>query len=87
MELAEELQARILIHKIGMTGGVLMQEYASSQLSGDVKLPKFQVLEMADEYSNKIIQKAIKDGTFDSLYEKAWERVKHRLPQGTNLMA
>ena len=85
MKLEEELKARVFLHKVAITGGVLMKEYMQTQLKGSVKLPHFQVAEMADEYSNKIMQEALAKGTFDSLYEKAWDIVSPLMPDDTNL--
>ena len=85
MKLEQELQARIFLHKVAITGGVLMKEYMQTQLNGNVKLPQFQVAEMADEYSNKIIRQALANGTFEQLYEKAWDKVAEVLPDNTNL--
>ena len=86
LTLEQELKARIFLHKVAIAGGVLMREYISSQLNGDVKLPKFQVAEQADEYSNRIIRQAMEQGTFDALYEKAWDKIVDIMPDDTNLI-
>ena len=85
--LEKELQARIFIHKIAITGGLLMKDYMESQLKGNVKLPKFQVEEMADEYSNKVMQEALANGTFETLYENAWNKVSQTMPEHTKCIS
>jgi hypothetical protein len=84
--LEQELKARIFLHKVSITGGVLMKEYISKELQGSIKLPKFQVEEMADKYSNEVIQKAMQDGTFEDLYNNAWDKIKHVLPEYTKVI-
>ena len=86
MTLEQELRARIFLHKVAITGGVLTSEYLQSQSNGAVKLPRFQVEEQADEYSNDIIKKALEKGTFDALYEKAWAKIADKIPDDTNLI-
>ena len=84
MELEEELKARIHVHKVGITGGVLVREYINTHANGNMKSP--EVLDMADEYSNNIMKKAMADGTFNALYERAWKQIRDILPQNTILI-
>ena len=79
--LEQELKVRILKHKVAIAGGVLMQEYIKDQLQGSLQLPKFQVEEMADKYSNKVIKRALADGTFEDLYTQAWDKIKYTIPE------
>ena len=79
--LEQELKTRIFMHKIAVAGGVLMQEYIKDQLQGSLQLPKFQVEEMADKYSNKVIQRALADGTFEDLYAQSWDKIKYTIPE------
>lgn len=84
--LEQELKARIFMHKVAVAGGVLMQEYIKDQLQGSLQLPKFQVEEMADEYSNKVIQRALADGTFEDLYTQSWDRIKDSIPENMKVI-
>lgn len=78
----EELQARIFIHKISILGGYLMKQYiAEEQAKGGVQIPTVNLEEMADIYSNAVMQKALEEGTFNDMYEKAWEILKNHLPE------
>jgi hypothetical protein len=86
LTLEQELLARIFVHKVSITGGVLMKEYINSQAHGDVNIPMFQLEEQADKYSDSIIQKALQDGTFNQLYEQSWDKVKHTIPEYTKVI-
>ena len=81
LTLEKELQARIFMHKVSVTGGVLMKEYMDKELQGNIKLPNHIIKEQADEYSNGIIQQALQNGTFEVLYENSWEKIKHTIPE------
>jgi hypothetical protein len=48
-------------------------------------LPKFQVEEMADEYSDKVIKRALADGTFEDLYTQAWDKIKYTIPENMKI--
>ena len=84
MTLEKELQARILLHKIAIAGGTVMQAYIQKR-QGEVNIPDFQLEEMADEYSNKVLKAAMCNGTFDELYDKAWEAIKYDLDEYTKV--
>ena len=86
LTLEQELVARIFLHKVSITGGVLMKEYIDNQMQGSIKLPVFQLEEQADKYSNSIIQKAMQNGTFDQLYERAWDKIKHDIPENLSVI-
>ena len=81
LTLEQELQARIFMHKVSVTGGVLMKEYMEKELQGNIKLPNHIIKEQADEYSNGIIQQALQNGTFEVLYENAWDKIKNTIPE------
>ena len=83
--LEQELETRIFKHKVAVAGGVLMQEYIEDQLQGSLQLPKFQVEEMADEYSDKVIKRALADGTFEDLYTQAWDKIKYTIPENMKI--
>lgn len=84
--LEQELQARIFIHKVAIAGGVLMKEYIDRETQGAVKLPVSAIQDVADSYSNQIIQKAMADGTFEDLYKQSWEKVVVSMPEHMSVM-
>ena len=86
LTLEQELQARIFMHKVSVTGGVLMKEYMEKELKGNIKLPNHIIKEQADEYSNGIIQQAMQNGTFDILYENAWDKIKDTIPENLKVL-
>ena len=86
LTLEKELQARIFMHKITVTGGVLMKEYIEKEMQGIIKLPNHIIKEQADQYSNGIIQQAIQNGTFDILYENAWDKIKNIIPENMKVL-
>ena len=81
LTLEQELKARIFMHKVSVAGGVLMKEYMDKELQGNIKLPNHIIREQADEYSNGIIQQALQNGTFEVLYEDAWNKIKNTIPE------
>lgn len=84
--LEQELQARIFIHKVAIIGGILKQEYINKETQGSVKLPVGAIQDMADSYSNQIIQKAMADGTFEDLYKQSWEKAVINMPEYMSVM-
>ena len=84
--LEQELQARIFIHKVAIAGGVLMKEYIDKETQGAIKLPKSAIQDMADSYSNQVIQRAIADGTFEDLYKQSWEKIVTNMPEYMSVM-
>ena len=84
--LEQELQARIFIHKVAIAGGILMKEYIDRERQGSVKLPVSAIQDMADSYSNQVIQKAMADGTFEDLYKQSWEKAVISMPEHMSVM-
>ena len=80
-ELLKELEARIYLHKVSITGAVLMIEYMDRESQGDVNLPPFTIKEQADKYSSSMVQDAMARGTFNQLYNNAWESIKNTMPE------
>ena len=83
--LEQELQARTFMHKVAVVGGALMQNYIVAHSKG-VQLPLHIIQDQADEYSNKVMQHALKHGTFDDLYNRVWESLKDVIPDDLNLV-
>ena len=86
LTLEQELMARIFLHKVAVTGGVLMKEYIDQQKYGEVNLPNSSLEEMADKYSNRVIQQSMKDGTFETLYKTSWNRIVNTMPEYLKVM-
>lgn len=83
--LEEEFKAREFIHKTAIVGGALMQEYIIANSKG-VSLPPYIIKDNADKYSNKVMQKALQNGTFEALYDNIWNSLKDVLPEDLKLM-
>lgn len=81
LTLEQELIARIFLHKVAITGGVLMKEYIDQQRYGEVNLPNLSLEEMADKYSSRVIQQSMKDGTFETLYKTSWNSIVNTMPE------
>ena len=78
--LEQELTARVFVHKFAIASGVLIREY----MQKNSEMEKLE--ELAEEYANDIVQKSLENGTFDDLYNKAWESVKDVMPEHTKVM-
>ena len=83
--LEQEFKAREFMHKAAIVGGALMQEYIIANSKG-VSLPPAIIEKQADEYSNKVMQKALQGGTFETLYNNVWEQLKDVLPENLKLI-
>ena len=86
LTLEQELVARVFMHKTAILGGVLMKNYIDEQTKGNVSIPLCMVEEVADQYSNSVMQKALRDGTFDSMYNDAWESIKEVMDEHTKVI-
>ena len=86
LTLEQELTARIFLHKVSITGGVLMKEYIHRESQSDIKIPTVTLEQMADSYSEEVMQKAMADGTFDKLYEESWEKIKYTMPEDMKVL-
>ena len=79
--LEQELVARIFMHKTAVLGGVLMKKYIDKVNENGAKIPDFMLEDLADQYSNKVMQQALAIGTFDDLYKEAWASVVLDIPE------
>ena len=85
LSLEEEFKAREFLHKTAIVGGALMRNYIIAN-SKDVSLPSPIIQEQADEYSNKVMQHALNNGTFEELYNNIWKQLADVLPEDLKLM-
>ena len=81
LTLEKELKARIWTHKVAVLGGVSLRNYLAKQAQEGIKIPAFQLSDIAENYSNEVINKAIEDGTFEEQYEQAWNSIKNTIPE------
>ena len=85
LSIEEEFKAREFLHKTAIVGGALMRNYIIANSKG-TSLPPHIIQEQADEYSNKVIQNALQNGTFDTLYNNVWEQLADVLPENLKLI-
>jgi hypothetical protein len=86
-ELAREFRARVLIHKRSVLGGVLMLAYKQHEKDlGGVNLPDTTIDQQAGEYSSRRIHEALANGTFNKMYEDAWNIIAPTMPEYLNCM-
>lgn len=86
LTLEQELKARIFLHKTSIVGGVLMKEFIQKESQSDIKIPAVTLEQMADAYSEEVMQKAMADGTFEDLYNKAWDKIKYIMPDNMKVI-
>jgi hypothetical protein len=86
LTLEQELTARIFLHKVAIAGGVIMDKYMKEQQKGNISIPSFVLEDVADTYSNNVIQKAMQDGTFEELYNNAWSSIVETMPEHTKVI-
>lgn len=78
MELERELKARAFQHKFAVIGAYYVQEQVKQ--TGDINLPmpivQAQAIERVPFYINTLLE----NGTFNEVYEHAWDSMKNDLP-------
>ena len=85
--LENEFTQRMFIHQSAILGGYLMNEYMERESKkGGVLLPEFIIKMQADEYSNKVMEEAIKEGTFIAMYEEAWKHISKTIPENFSVL-
>ena len=75
-----ELLAREFQHKYAILGADIAMQYKATQTTGAVKLPEFIVEQQSLKHVSDTIHEYKEKGTFDAEYEKAWEKIKDRIP-------
>ena len=87
MTLEQEFQARVFLHQTSILGGYIMNDIINTEKAkGGIQLPDFILIEEADKASNRIVQKALQDGTFTKLYENAWNNISSSIPEHLKLL-
>ena len=86
LTLEQELTARIFLHKVSIVGGILMKEYIHRESQSEIKIPTTTLEQMADAYSEEVMQKAMADGTFEDLYKESWDKIKYIMPDNMKVV-
>ena len=79
-ELQRELQTRIKLHKLTITGAYWEREYIKAEQESVIKLPNFIIEGNATAFSNKLLTGILLSGTLEQEYEKAWDGLAELLP-------
>lgn len=86
-ELEQELQVRIMFHKTAVLGTTLMKEYIDKNTAvGEPNIPDFIVKQQASVYTDNVIQSALATGTFNDMYESAWQKILEVMPEHANFV-
>ena len=80
MTVEEEFMLRATGHKLFMLGTFIKDEYIKSQTEGDVTIPEFIVKEQAPIVAREKVERILLSGKLNEEYEKAWEKIKDRIP-------
>ena len=86
--LEKELQARIFVHRTAVLGAFIMREYMDKKRKDNtgVELPDFIIQKQADEFSNRLMSQAMQDGTFNDMYELAWDNLSESIPDNLKVL-
>ena len=80
----QELVAIEYAHKFAIVGAYLIDREVTHQTSGEITIPKVIAEEQAMKTVTDKIQQFLADGSFEDMYNIAWEYLKDRLPDGFN---
>lgn len=85
--LEKEFAARVFIHKLAVAHAYVQDIYVKQELQkGGVLLSTPTIQQQAEQRANTLISSAMQNGSFDYLYNKAWEHIGDRLPEYMNVM-
>ncbi len=79
--LEQELKERIFLHKTAVLRGFLIDEYVERNTGEGINIPEFLIREKADKYSDIVMEQALRNGTFEKMYQDAWQQIAERLPE------
>ena len=81
MELEQELQARIFLHKVAIVKSTVAHAYiVKEKAKGGLMLAEPCLEENAMEFADTIVHKLLEKGKLDNAYDKAWEEVRNYIP-------
>ena len=63
-----------------------MKDFIQKESQSDIKVPTVTLTKMADAYSEEVMQKAMAEGTFEDLYNKAWDKIKYIMPENMKVI-
>lgn len=87
MELEQELQARIFLHKVAIVKSRVAHAYITAEKArGGLILAEPCLEDNAMEYANTIVQKLLEKGKLNNAYDEAWEKVKDYIPDNYSIM-
>ena len=76
--LEQELKRRIHMHKLGIVGGSLMNEYINKAIAENNIAPTLEA--EAQLYSDKVIEKLLEANLFNAVYNYTWNDLQYVLP-------
>ena len=81
MELEQELQARIFLHKVVIVKSTVAHAYITSEKArGGIMLADPSLEDNAMEFAGTVIQELLEKGELDNAYDRAWEEIKNHIP-------
>lgn len=87
MELEQELQERIFLHKVTIVKSTIAHAYiVREKAKGGLMLSEPCLEENALEFANTTMQQILAKGKLDSAYDEAWERIKDYIPDNYCIM-
>lgn len=81
--LEKELTARIMLHKMTITSTALGLQFEKENSQG-IKLPNLK--QLAEEYAEGIVKQSMQNGTFEVLYEHAWQYLMPIVPDNLKVI-
>ena len=87
MELEQELQARIFLHKVAIVKSTVAHAYITSEKArGGIMLADPSLEDNAMEFADAIVQELLEKGELDNVYDKAWEEIKYYIPDNYSII-
>ena len=80
MTVEQEFMLRATNHKLVMLGFCISEDYIKEQTTGNVTIPEFIVKEQASIVAREKVERILLSGKLNEEYEKAWEKIKDRIP-------
>ena len=80
MTMEQEFMLRATNHKLVMLNFSISEDYIKENTKGEVTLPDFIVKEQAPFIAKERVERILLSGKLNEEYEKAWEKIKDRIP-------
>ena len=75
LTLEQEFMARAFMHKVTIAGGLLAKTYIDDHKEKFADVPEEIIEKLGHEFAQKVIHDTMQKGTFDELYNDAWDVV------------